>query len=133
MLDESYFFATEMADFCRRAARVGYRTVVDSEARAYHDVDRSTPLRETLYVYYVVRNRFLYIRKFHSFSGCILAAAWALYGAQQALRLHHSGRQATAKAISMGVIDGVRGRFGGQNERVLEACRGLSNHMRTGF
>jgi GT2 family glycosyltransferase len=133
MLDESYFFATEMADFCRRAAKAGYRTFVDSDAKAYHDIDRSTPLRETLYVYYVVRNRFLFIRRFHPFSGIFLAATWALYGAQQALRLHRSGRHATAKAISMGVVDGLRGRFGGQNPRVLEACRGLPNQPRTGM
>ena len=130
LLDESYYFATELADFCRRASRAGYRTLVDPEAKAYHDIDRSSPLRETLYVYYVIRNRFLYIRKFHPFSGLFLAATWALYGGQQALRLKRAGRRATAKAISMGVVDGLRGRFGGQNARVLETCGNLSNETR---
>lgn len=127
LLDESYYFATELADLCRRAARAGYGAFVDPRARAYHDIDRSSRLRETLYVYYAVRNRFLYIRRFHRLSGLFLVAAWALYGGQQAFRLKRAGRRATARAISLGVTDGLRGRFGGQNDRVLDACRDLSN------
>jgi GT2 family glycosyltransferase len=130
LLDESYYFASELADFCRRASRSGYISFVDPKAKAYHDIDRSSPFRQTLYVYYVVRNRFLYIRKFHRLTGLFLAATWAFYGGQQALRLRRAGRRATAKAISMGVVDGLRGRFGGQNDRVLDACRNLSNETR---
>ena len=127
LLHESYYFATELADLCRRAARAGYGAFVDPSTRAYHDLDRSSRLRETLYVYYVVRNRFLYIRRFHRLSGLFLAATWALYGGQQAWRLKRAGKRATAQAIAMGVRDGLRGRFGGQNDRVLDACRNLSN------
>ncbi len=127
LLDESYFFATELADLCRRAAPEGFGTFIDPRAKAFHDIDRSSRLRETLYVYYVTRNRFLFIRKFHQFSGPLLAATWALYGFQQSFRLKRAGRHATAQAISAGVLDGLRGRFGGQNERVRNACRDLPN------
>jgi GT2 family glycosyltransferase len=127
LLDESYFFATELADLCRRASRAGFGTSIDPGARAFHNIDRSSRFRETLYVYYVIRNRFLYIRKFHRLSGPVLAASWALHGYQQAFRLKRAGRQATAMAISMGVTDGLRGRFGGQNDRILNACRDLPN------
>ena len=61
LLDEDYFFSGEIADFCKRAKVGGHRICVDLEVEARHDPDR-TPLqtRETLYVYYGLRNRFLY-------------------------------------------------------------------------
>jgi GT2 family glycosyltransferase len=133
LLRESYYFGTELADLCRRASQKGYDSLIDPEAKAYHDIDRSSRLRETLYVYYVTRNRFLYIRNFHHLSSPFLMAIWAFYGEQQAFRLSRKGKRATAKAISMGVRDGLRGRFGGQNKRVLDACRDLANATNSGI
>lgn len=125
LLDEAYFFSTELADLCTRARRRGYLSVIDSRARAYHALNRSSQFRETLYPYYIVRNRFLYIRKFYRYllKG-LLYSFWAAYGLALIMKLFLSGQGATAKAVLLGLLDGLQGRFGGQNERVLSACTG---------
>jgi len=122
LLDEDYFFYTEVADLCRRARQHGYQTVVDSRARAYHNLDRSAALRSTLYVYYLIRNRFVYIRKAYRILQWPLLGVWALYSGLLAAKLKVSGQAATAQAVRLGLIDGLRGRWGGQNARVLAAC-----------
>lgn len=127
LLHESYFFGLELADFCRRVQRQGYLCLVDPGARVEHDVERSSVHRETLYVYYVVRNRLLYARRFFRRSWPLLLAAWSLYGLQQALRLWLKRQRGTATAIFLGVGDGVQGRFGDQNEKVLRRCAAHPN------
>lgn len=60
--DEEYFFSGEMADLCYRATKMGYRCITLTHAIATHTIEDS-PLRSTLYRYYSLRNRFLFIRK----------------------------------------------------------------------
>jgi hypothetical protein len=118
-LDEDYFFGGELADFCARARRGGYSSAVDGRTLATHRLDRSADLRDTLHAYYVLRNRFLYTRKFHARRRRWLYALWAVYGAALVLANLLRGRLARARALGLGLVDGLRGRFGGQNERVL--------------
>lgn len=118
LLDEDYFFGGELADLCKRARQHGYTSVIDTHARATHSVDRSSDIREKLHIYYVFRNRFLYVRKFYPFGRFALSGFWATYGLGMALKANLTGRQAKARAIRTGVIDGLTGRFGGQNDRV---------------
>jgi GT2 family glycosyltransferase len=123
LLDERFFFGLELADLCLRARKKGFSTLVDPGVRVHHHVERATSLRDSLYVYYVVRNRFLYMRKHHRILSPVLLAAWSAHGVQQAFRLRRQGRRATARAIMLGVTDGLRGRYGGQNQRVLALCQ----------
>jgi GT2 family glycosyltransferase len=122
LLCEQYFFGLELADLCRRIRDRGYRCLVTTNSRVEHDIRRSSALRDTLYVYYAVRNRMLYARRFLRFRWPILLALWAAYGLQQAARLWLKERRGTATAIFLGVRDGLRGRFGNQNESVLRLC-----------
>jgi GT2 family glycosyltransferase len=129
LLDEDYFFYTEIADWCRRARRQGYRIGVDARVRASHDLDRSSALRNTLYVYYLMRNRFLYIQKAYPgvgglFPRLLLKGFWTAYGLLLALQLRLKGNRGRALAVWLGVSDGLRGVTGGQNERVLHMCGG---------
>ncbi len=120
LLDEDFFFSTEMADFCARARYYGWQSVINAEAKAYHTVNRSARYRNSLYVYYIIRNRFLYIRKYYHYLPRLgLEAFWAAYSAALALKLKRQNARATSKAVWLGVKDGLAGRFGGQNERVL--------------
>lgn len=119
-LDEAYFFATEVADLCMQARRRGYLSAIDSRARAYHALGRSSSLRESLYTYYIIRNRFLFMRKHHRWQ-LWLSSFWTLYSLALALKLQLSGKPHTAQAVRLGLLDGLQGRFGGQNERVLAA------------
>jgi GT2 family glycosyltransferase len=119
LLDEDYFFGGELADLCERARRHGLASAVDGRAQAYHRIDRSSELRHSLHIYYVLRNRFLFIRKFYAGKRLVLFSLWLAYGAYlAALALAH-GQRRRARAVLLGLVDGLRGRFGGQNERVL--------------
>ncbi len=125
LLDERYFFSMEVADLCHRAAQRGYRSVVDTRARATHMLERSAPLRGTLHVYYIIRNRFLFIRNFYGgASQAILFSVWMAYGVALWLKLILLGAGQTARAVWMGMVDGLHGRFGGQNDRVLASLKG---------
>lgn len=122
ILDEDYFFNTEVADHCQRAREAGYQTVVDCHARAHHNLDRSSALRSTLYIYYIIRNRFVYVRKRYRLAKWPLMAVWSLYSLLLSAKLRLTGQRATAQAVYLGLVDGVSGRWGGQNSRVLAAC-----------
>lgn len=119
LLDEDYFFASEVADLCMVASRRGYLNVIDARARAYHGLKRSSNLRGTLYVYYIIRNRFLLIRKFHQKWKALYFALWTLYGLTLSLKLGLEGQHTSARSVWLGLRDGLQGRFGNQNERVL--------------
>jgi len=119
LLDEDYFFGGELADLCARARQQGFTSAVDERTRAYHRVNRSSELRENLHIYYVLRNRFLFVRKFHSRERWFLFARWVAYGAYLALLSAVYRKYQRTRSILLGLLDGLRGRFGGQNERVL--------------
>jgi GT2 family glycosyltransferase len=123
LLDEAYFFTMELADLSVRARAAGYQTLVEPGAEATHDLQRSASLRSTLYTYYIIRNRFRYIRKFYHRAAPPLTLVWLLYGVLLSRKLHLNGDPASGRAVWLGTSDGVRGRWGGQNGRVLAACR----------
>jgi GT2 family glycosyltransferase len=125
LLDEAYFFASEVVDLCLRAAQHGYLSVIDTRARAYHYLGRSSALRGTLHAYYIIRNRFLLVRKFHHRCRMPLYAFWTLYSVALSLKARLIGQPATARAIRLGLLDGLGGRFGGQNARVLATTAGV--------
>jgi len=126
LLDEAYFFSTELADLCRRARQsAGYRCIIDAHARAYHRIRRSARYRSALYPYYIIRNRFLYIRRFyHALPRLWLIGFWASYSLALSVKLRMTGETATRRAVWLGLVDGLQGRFGGQNERVLRSDSG---------
>ena len=120
LLDEDYFFNTEVADLCMRARQHHYVSAIDIRARAFHALSRRPPgLREALYIYYFIRNRFIYIRKFYRGLRIPLMVFWGLYSLVLALKLQINGNPVMARAVRLGLTDGLRGRVGGQNERVL--------------
>jgi GT2 family glycosyltransferase len=126
LLDERYFFSTELADLCQRAKQQGYLSAIDTQAQAVHKVSRSSGLRDTLYVYYIVRNRFIYVRNSPSKAKAFYFIFWTLYSLTLWLKLFITGNGAGARAVGLGLKDGLQGRFGGQNERVLAACSKLT-------
>lgn len=93
--------------------------MTEPRARAEHDLDRSAGDRRILHLYYVVRNRFLFVRKHYPRRRAWLYARWAGRAGVTALAAFGRGDRRRARAAALGVADGLRGRFGGQNERVL--------------
>ena len=124
LLDEEFFFGGEMADLCHRARLCGFRSVTDPRARALHALERSSQHRQTLHIYYVVRNRFLFVRKHYPRRRIWLYPRWTGRAALTALAALCRGNGRRARAVTLGVLDGVQGRFGGQNERILRHTQG---------
>jgi len=125
LLDEDYFFTMEIADLCERARQQGYRSAIDTDAQAFHALDRSGAFRDTLYTYYIIRNRFLFIRKFYTLGRIPLFCIWASYSWALRLKMLWKKNCYSARATKLGLRDGLVGRFGGQNERVNAL---LDNH-----
>lgn len=116
LFDEDYFFSGEIADFCFRAQRAGYRCCVATNARAIHGPDHDSPLRRTLYVYYSLRNRFLFIRKFYPNYQRGLFAWWTMIGHLMAVRARWCNEPDRERAIMLALRDGRSGVFGNHNE-----------------
>jgi GT2 family glycosyltransferase len=118
LLDEAYFFGGEVADLCARAHKNGYRSAILGGTRAQHHVERSAAQRHQLHIYYVLRNRFLYVQKFHHKRRLWLFLYWSLMGGRIYLQAVLTRNRPRARAAALACWDGWNGRFGGQNARV---------------
>jgi GT2 family glycosyltransferase len=119
LFDETYFFSGEMADLCQRAARRGFLCRVSPAARAAHETHRASALRDTLYAYYSLRNRFLYVRKFHPRLKFALLPGWTACGALMGARALLTGRAAKARAVALALRDGLLSRYGDRNDAFI--------------
>ncbi|MFC1681550.1 glycosyltransferase [Pseudomonadota bacterium] len=109
LLDEDYFFSGEIADFCYRCKS---NSMIHPGARASHNTRHSGRYRATLYTYYTVRNRYLYIRKNMSARKWNCYALWWNTHARHALTALRSGGWAEAGMVMRGVLDGMRNKIG---------------------
>jgi GT2 family glycosyltransferase len=119
-LDEDFFFSGEIADFCKRARGAGYRVCVDLQAQARHDT-RAAPrsLRDTLYVYYNLRNRFLYAKKHCPSEQTKYLARWSGLCLVEGGRALAAGKLRKSRAILLALAHGCTGRFGNRNAAFL--------------
>ena len=117
LLDEDYFFSGEIADLCKRAKDRGHRVCVDFEADAVHNTGlTSENLRDTAYVYYSLRNRFLYVTKHHQrLYKAGYFGYWTVIGVAGIIRAVLWGKMAKARAIGLALLHAYRGRYGCQN------------------
>jgi GT2 family glycosyltransferase len=115
-LDVDFFFSGEIADFCKRARNSGYRVCIDLQAQARHDT-RMVPqsLRDTLYVYYNLRNRFLYAKKHYPSEQAKYLARWSGLCLVEGGRALAAGKLRKARAILLALAHGCTGRFGNRN------------------
>jgi GT2 family glycosyltransferase len=114
LFDEDYFFSGEMADLCRRAHEAGWTCAVLQDALAIHQPAGGS-LRDTLYLYYSLRNRFLFVRKHESESRRLLSAFWFVCGILMAILAFVRGRPARMRAVWLALCDGLAGRYGNRN------------------
>lgn len=63
-LPEEYFLYFEETDFCVRAAQAGWKVAVETRARAVHRFAPPGGLPSEVLIYYFVRNRLLFGRRF---------------------------------------------------------------------
>lgn len=119
--DDDYFFSCEMADLCERIKRKGYLCTINPQVRAWHDMHSSGKYRDTLYLYYSLRNRFLFIRKFRRDKLYRLFCYWIVIGGKGMLKALLTGKLATVRAYALALYDGVLGRYGGKNKLFLDS------------
>jgi GT2 family glycosyltransferase len=121
LLDERYFFSCEMADWCERIKAHGYSCVVHPRARAWHDMNSDGKQRNTLYLYYSLRNRFLFIRKFRRNQQKRLYLFWIWTGAKGMGKWFLKGEYSSVRALFLALYHGVSGRWGDMNEIFLRS------------
>jgi GT2 family glycosyltransferase len=116
LLDEEFFFSGEIADFCARARQRGHKVCIDLEVEAEHDLGRTpTTVRETLHVYYGLRNRFLYVRKHHAPSKIGYFVYWTMIAGAVIARALWRGRWGRARAVGWALVDAWSDRYGNRN------------------
>ena len=115
LFDEAYFFSGEMADLCRRARVAGWHCAIFPRAVAVHEPGAGA-IRSTLYRYYTLRNRFLFVSRHEPERRRRLFAFWTACGVLMAALAYVRGRPAQARAAWWGLRDGLAGRFGNRNE-----------------
>ncbi|MDH3649461.1 MAG: glycosyltransferase family 2 protein [Saprospiraceae bacterium] len=115
LLEEAYFFSGSIADFCYRIRQDGWRCCIDPKATARHDNMHFGGYRDSLYLYYSLRNRFLYISKNHSIRRHSLRMKWLMMGLNHWLGAAIHGKKQQARAVYLGLRDGWIGKFGNQN------------------
>jgi len=120
LLDEEYFFSGEIADFCKRAQAGGRKSHVDLEVEAqHHPAQAAARMRDTLYVYYGFRNRFLFVTRHHATERTRYFACWTVIGMLALMRALVLGRAGKARAIGLALADAYAGRYGNRNASFL--------------
>ena len=88
----------------------------DLKVEARHDPDQtSLCMRETLYRYYNLRNRFLYVKKHYEPQKIKYFAFWTMAGALMLARALLGGKMAKARALVLAIMHAYAGRYGNQN------------------
>lgn len=119
LLDEDFFFSGEIADFCKRVQLRGLKCAVFTGCRASHAPDADSTMRDTLYSYYTLRNRFLFIRRHFRYSTLFWSMRWVVEGIEQIMIALLKGNRARAHALWLGLRDGVLGKYGDRNAQFI--------------
>jgi len=120
LFEEKYFFSCEMADLCFRMKQHGFSCLISPSAKAWHEMAMAGNNRETLYLYYILRNRFLFIQRCKSKFIVLLYLRWILICCLYFVRTLLRGKLQTARAIIFALRDGLTGKYGSRNELFIE-------------
>lgn len=121
LLSEDFFFSGEIADLCRRCRDEGFSCAIHTKSRAVHHVEGGK-MRNLIYPYYTLRNRFLYIRKHARYMRVVLFARWWASGVFYGTIAYVRGNRGLACALYLAVKDGIQGTYGNQHERIRVEC-----------
>jgi GT2 family glycosyltransferase len=116
-LDERFFFSGEIADLCKRTRESGDRVCIDLEVEALHDSDETpSSLRDTLYVYYSLRNRLLYATKHYPSRPIKNFVRWLKLCSSELGKAIVQARLSKARAIALAILHACANRYGNQND-----------------
>jgi GT2 family glycosyltransferase len=111
LLDEDFFFSFEEIDFCLKAKRAGFATVLDGTAVAYHEGGRSIGTDTPVRLYFAARNHLLLASRNGSPQSLRTLSIIALNLAHAA-RTNGASLGTRLGAVVRGVRDYLNGRFG---------------------
>jgi len=111
VLDEDFFFSFEELDFCFRALRAGFATVLDGSAVAYHECGRSIGADAPLRLYFAARNHLLLASR-NGGAGKLRTLSILGLNVAHAVRTKGASLSARLGAVVRGVRDYLVGRLG---------------------
>ncbi|HUF46498.1 MAG TPA: hypothetical protein VMM93_01720, partial [Vicinamibacterales bacterium] len=116
VFDEAYFYGFEDLDFCLRARRSGFGSIVVGDARARHEGSRSIGAQSADRLYYAARNHLRLAGQGDDGRSPVRFRLRQLsivgLNAAQAFRAPVGRVPARVAAVARGVQDYRRGRFG---------------------
>ncbi len=111
--DPRYFMYWEEVDWCVRAHAAGYRTRIVPDAVLYHKVSLADTRPSPRVLYYLTRNRLLFLRKHLPWYRQPLALTWTLWGLiRTGLDLLQRRDWQRERALLRGISDAAIGRTG---------------------
>jgi hypothetical protein len=111
--DPRYFMYWEEVDWCVRAQRAGYRMRIAPSAVLYHKVPRHAAGPTPRVLYYLTRNRLLFLRTHVPWYRQPLAISWTLWGlVRTGLDLLQRRDWRREQALLRGIADAARGKTG---------------------
>ena len=115
-LDEDYFFSFEDLEFCLRAKRAGFFTLLAARSIAYHEGGRSIGAKSPQRLYYAARNHLLVARHADPTGGWMRSSVrtvWiVILNVASAFRFRGGALPSRLAAVARGVRDYVGGRLG---------------------
>lgn len=112
-INEEYFFSGEIADLCFRAKIDGYESYTDLDCIGIHNIDHTQSRRKYMYLYYSMRNRFLFM-KTHEFPFS-KKAHWFSILARQLINGIIKRDLELIKTILLVMLHVLMGRYGNEN------------------
>jgi hypothetical protein len=115
LFDERYFYSFEDIEFCWRAARAGWGTLLVPSALAWHEGHRSIGPRSAARLYFASRNHLLLARSVAPVSppvSWLRGTSIVLLNAAHAARTPGVGIWRGLLAVADGTRDHLRGRYG---------------------
>ena len=112
-LDPDYFAYWEEGDYCLRARRAGWKIACVPRSVVYHKVGQTNRFLSNFYIYYMVRNGFVCMRKnappylWPSFTVCFLGTSVAKYFAYLLVK-----RPRDLPILFQAIADFMAGRLG---------------------
>ena len=116
LLDEDYFFSFEDLDFCLKARRHGFATILAGDAVVYHQGSRSIGADSPRRLYFAARNHLLLAALADPGRGRVVgllrASSIVALNLAHAFRARGGSLPARLGAVAKGTRDYVAGRFG---------------------
>jgi GT2 family glycosyltransferase len=110
LLDARWFLYFEDSDWCLRARAMGYKVVFNPHSAIWHKVSASTGHDSPVYLYFLMRNKILFLRKHSSPRRWGAHLPYLLYFyVRQLVRLSLKLRSwIGTRAVVLGLLDGLR-------------------------